>query len=244
MLPGIRVLLPITLLTVSVLIFALGAAAFLRSAHEDVANAPWRPIETPATARVDLAPPTLAMLRVEPESATAVPTPRGDATPLKVVPAETEIKTPTVAVAVPEASLPRAETNETAAAKSPEPSAAPAQPSAQAIAAPPPEPARDAAPAPTVVEPKAAEPKVSEPRVLETKAADAKATETKPAEAKPAEERPADAKLVDARADEAKPADAKTVETTEPQPAPVVIATLITDKSKQPQSKSAAEPVP
>ena len=68
MLPGLRILFAITLLSVSVLIFGLGAAAYLRSAHENFASAPWRPIETPATARVDLAPATLAMLRVEPET--------------------------------------------------------------------------------------------------------------------------------------------------------------------------------
>src|SRR5262245_60590065 len=96
MLPGLRILLAITLLSVSVLIFALGAAAFLRSAHEDVANAPWRPIETPATARVDLAPPTLAMLRVEPETATMVPAPKADASPPTTMPAETETKTATM----------------------------------------------------------------------------------------------------------------------------------------------------
>jgi hypothetical protein len=91
MLPGIRILFAIVLLSVSVLIFGLGAAAFLRSAHENIASAPiWRPIETPLTARVDIAQPTLAMLRVEPEPqpaaiVAAIPAPAEKAEP--VVPA-------------------------------------------------------------------------------------------------------------------------------------------------------------
>ena len=74
MLPGFRILFAIVLLSVSLLIFGLGAAAFLRSAHENIASAPlWKPIEAPVIARMDSgqanhAPPTLAMLRVEPET--------------------------------------------------------------------------------------------------------------------------------------------------------------------------------
>src|SRR5215213_965983 len=90
MLPGLRILFAISMLSVSVVIFGLGAAAFLRSAHEDVANAPWRPIETPATARVDLAPTTLSMLRVEPEATIAVLTARADAAATVAPPPETK----------------------------------------------------------------------------------------------------------------------------------------------------------
>src|SRR5436190_12682181 len=96
MLPGLRILFAITLLSVSVVIFALGAAAFLRTAHEDVANAPWRPIETPVTARVDLAPTTLSMLRVDPEATIAVLTARADAAAAaSPAPAETKPDIPT-----------------------------------------------------------------------------------------------------------------------------------------------------
>jgi len=68
MLPGFRFLLAAIVLSVSVLIFGLGAAALLRAAHEEFASIPARRIlpepffaqqsETPA--------PTLALLRVEP----------------------------------------------------------------------------------------------------------------------------------------------------------------------------------
>src|SRR5215213_10245736 len=114
MLPGLRILFAISMLSVSVVIFGLGAAAFLRSAHEDVANAPWRPIETPMTARVDLAPTTLSMLRVEPEATIAVLTARADAAATIAPPAETKPQVSTDAVSTDAASLatqerPRAE---------------------------------------------------------------------------------------------------------------------------------------
>lgn len=217
MLPGLRILFAITFLSVSVLIFALGAAAFLRSAHEDVANAPWRPIETPATARVDLAPPTLAMLRVEPETATATPAARADA--LAPPPASVETKTPASPAPTAEASPPRAEPAEPAAVKSTEAPAAPTQASApppQAIAAAA-EPARDA-----TVSPAVAEIKVPEAKVVETRATDAKA---------------ADVKAADSQA-----ADTKAAETVEPQPAPTVVAALSSSKVEPAQPAITAEP--
>ena len=64
MLPGLRILFAITLLSVSVVIFGLGAAAFLRSAHEDVANAPWRPIETHVWTQRKMNRLTAQMLRI------------------------------------------------------------------------------------------------------------------------------------------------------------------------------------
>jgi hypothetical protein len=175
MLPGLRILFAITLLSVSVVIFGLGAAAFLRSAHEDVANAPWRPIETPVTARVDLAPTTLSMLRVEPEATIAAITARADAEAAAAAsPAETP---PVAADATPPPTLePRAEAPITAkpaeaAAIQPEPPPAP-----QTIVAAV-EPAREQAPA-------VAEAKAAEPRAAEAKAEDAKAAPT--ADAQPA----------------------------------------------------------
>jgi hypothetical protein len=44
MLPGIRFLLAAILLSMSILIFGLGAAALLRAAHEEVASVPTRRI--------------------------------------------------------------------------------------------------------------------------------------------------------------------------------------------------------
>jgi hypothetical protein len=67
MLPGFRFLLAAIVLSISMLIFGLGAAALLRAAHEEFASIPSRrpPPETMFAQRDD-AGPTLAMLRVEP----------------------------------------------------------------------------------------------------------------------------------------------------------------------------------
>ena len=65
MLPGIRFLLAAILLSVSIVVFGLGAAALLRAAHEDFASNPsWRVTpETRFAQQNDM--PTLALLRVE-----------------------------------------------------------------------------------------------------------------------------------------------------------------------------------
>jgi hypothetical protein len=67
MLPGFRFLLAAIVLSMSLLIFGLGAAALLRAAHEEFASIPLRRAlpETVFAQRSD-AGPTLAMLRVEP----------------------------------------------------------------------------------------------------------------------------------------------------------------------------------
>ena len=71
MLPGFRFLFAAIALSMSVLFFGLGAAAFLRAAHEEFAiNPSWRaPPETRFAQQSDVAPPTLAMLRVDPPGA-------------------------------------------------------------------------------------------------------------------------------------------------------------------------------
>jgi hypothetical protein len=67
MLPGFRFLFAAILLSMSMLIFGLGAAALLRAAHEEFASIPSRraPPETIFAQRSDTGP-ALAMLRVEP----------------------------------------------------------------------------------------------------------------------------------------------------------------------------------
>lgn len=67
MLPGFRFLFTAIVLSMSVLIFGLGAAALLRAAHEEFANLPARrTAPAPMFARrTDDAPPTLALLRIE-----------------------------------------------------------------------------------------------------------------------------------------------------------------------------------
>jgi len=75
MLPGLRFLFAATVLTMSILIFGLGAAALLRAAHEEVASAPSRRVipETKFAAPIETAIPTLALLRVEPLPAESKP---------------------------------------------------------------------------------------------------------------------------------------------------------------------------
>jgi hypothetical protein len=70
MLPGFRFLLAAIVLSISMLIFGVGAAALLRAAHEEFASIPSRraPPEVMFPQR-DEAGPTLAMLRVEPSVA-------------------------------------------------------------------------------------------------------------------------------------------------------------------------------
>ncbi len=67
MLPGFRFLLTAIVLSMSILIFGLGAAALLRAAHEEFANLPARRTapEPMFARRTDETPPTLALLRIE-----------------------------------------------------------------------------------------------------------------------------------------------------------------------------------
>ncbi len=68
MLPGFRFLFTAIVLSMSVLIFGLGAAALLRAKHEEFANLPSRrATPEPMFARLnDDPPPTLALLRIDP----------------------------------------------------------------------------------------------------------------------------------------------------------------------------------
>lgn len=84
MLPGFRFLFAAIVLTISTLVFGLGAAALLRASHEQFASLPVLPSAPmlPPTATADASshdatPPTLALLRVDtPElEAAAVPGP-------------------------------------------------------------------------------------------------------------------------------------------------------------------------
>jgi hypothetical protein len=68
MLPGFRFLFTAIVLTMSILIFGLGAAALLRAAHEEFASVPsWHTApETMFAQPNEALPPVLAMLRIEP----------------------------------------------------------------------------------------------------------------------------------------------------------------------------------
>lgn len=68
MLPGFRFLFTAIVLSMSVLVFGLGAAALLRASHEEFANLPSRRVmaEPMFARRNDGPPPTLALLRIDP----------------------------------------------------------------------------------------------------------------------------------------------------------------------------------
>ena len=75
MLPGFRFLFAAIVLSMSILVFGLGAAALLRAAHEEFASNPsWRAApETMFAQQAEATRPVLAMLRVEPAAAEAKP---------------------------------------------------------------------------------------------------------------------------------------------------------------------------
>ncbi|MDE2602795.1 MAG: hypothetical protein KGL62_10570, partial [Bradyrhizobium sp.] len=67
MLPGFRFLFGAIIVSISILVFGLGAAALLRTAHEEFADAPvWRPTPEARFAQTtDATRPVIAMLRVD-----------------------------------------------------------------------------------------------------------------------------------------------------------------------------------
>jgi hypothetical protein len=94
MLPGFRFLFVAVVLSMSTLVFGVGAAALLRSAHEEFVNLPGRrpPPEAVFAQRFESATPTLAMLRVD--------TPAPVAEPPNPVVTEPSLATPSMAVDV------------------------------------------------------------------------------------------------------------------------------------------------
>jgi outer membrane biosynthesis protein TonB len=169
MLPGFRFLFTAIVLSMSILIFGLGAAALLRAAHEEFASLPSRrATPAPMFARQNDDPlPTLALLRVDPPVAekpaenalvAAVPEAASD------IPASVE-QTPDASPAGPEklAALKPAEPTQVDAAKpapsAQEPSAeTPAPPAAPAAAEAPVNAEVKLAAAPDAPEPAAATP--------------------------------------------------------------------------------------
>lgn len=118
MLPGFRFLFAAIALSMSILIFGLGAAALLRAAHEEFASSPSRrtPPE-PVFAQSEA--PTLALLRVEPPAADQAPE------PVPVPPVETE---PLAALTADDSAQP--ETEMPVAQPSPEPETVQVEPPA------------------------------------------------------------------------------------------------------------------
>jgi hypothetical protein len=79
MLPGFRFLFAAIVLSISVLVFGLGAAAVLRAAHEQFADSgTWRPApDTSAAQQGEMSRPVLAVLRIDQPA----PAPSPDAAP-------------------------------------------------------------------------------------------------------------------------------------------------------------------
>jgi hypothetical protein len=97
MLPGFRFLFAAIVLSMSILVFGLGAAALLRAAHEEFASNPsWRaPPETIFAQQAEATKPVLAMLRIEPPAAIqkapdGVPAVAAPAQPAAIAPAPGE----------------------------------------------------------------------------------------------------------------------------------------------------------
>ena len=101
MLPGFRFLLAAIVLSISILIFGLGAAALLRAAHEEFASIPTRRVtpEPVFAQQAEPPAPTLALLRVEPAApqdsaarcaAVRVPAPEPEPEAVPVPKVETE----------------------------------------------------------------------------------------------------------------------------------------------------------
>jgi hypothetical protein len=86
MLPGFRFLFTAIVLSMSILVFGLGAAALLRAAHEEFASMPSRraPPEPVFAQQSEPPAPTLALLRVDPPVAEKAP----DNVPVAAAPAE------------------------------------------------------------------------------------------------------------------------------------------------------------
>jgi hypothetical protein len=85
MLPGFRFLFAAIILSMSILVFGLGAAALLRAAHEEFASTPaWHATpETRFAQQNEASPPVLALLRVEPPAEQKAP----DNAPAETAPA-------------------------------------------------------------------------------------------------------------------------------------------------------------
>jgi hypothetical protein len=109
MLPGLRFLFAAIILSMSILVFGLGAAALLRAAHEEFASNPsWHATpETMFTQQGEATRPVLAMLRID---MPAVDQPASDNAPVAAASAEQVAATPAERIAAlkPEDSPPAA----------------------------------------------------------------------------------------------------------------------------------------
>jgi hypothetical protein len=160
MLPGFRFLFAAIVLSMSILVFGLGAAALLRAAHEEFASNPtWRATpETVFAQPSEPTPPVLAILRVDTPAADKAPdNAPADAMPAAITSAPAEAER--IAALKPEDSPPPETVKpETPVAESPAQN--------ETASAPADAPAADA------------ETKIGETKITETKIAETKIDET------------------------------------------------------------------
>ncbi|MEH2510304.1 hypothetical protein V1291_001658 [Nitrobacteraceae bacterium AZCC 1564] len=217
MLPGIRFIFVTVILSASVLIFGLGAAALLRVSHEEFATpSSWRVAQPqfPPTP-VETNTPTLAMLRVETpevakedlagESPNPTPAPSSDAN-LNTPDALNKLSV--TAEAPPQPEAPEGSTDkslEVGGQPAPVPADSPA-PAPSAIAVAPTPAIEKQASGPT-------EGAACDPRNSEAEPPEAQADQTATAGAKPHKAEPADIKVADAKAPEIETSESKVLQT-------------------------------
>ena len=193
MLPGFRFLFAAIVLSMSILIFGLGAAALLRAAHEEFASTPtWRAApETVFAKPAEATRPVIALLRVDAPVADKAPEKVPDNAPADAAPAavtSAPAEPERVAALKPEDSPPPESAKpEDPVAETPVVETTPEESPAQNEAAP--------AAVPTAV--------------AETKAIDTEVVETKIEETKIDESTVADPKIVDTGTAETKIADTR-----------------------------------
>ena len=184
MLPGFRFLFAATVLSVSILVFGVGAAALLRAAHEEFAvNPSWRagPQEPVLARNAETREAVLAALRVEPQIAPPNPSetpptePEAAAAPVAAPASDTEQPPPKPEAATPPTTEP-VETATASPSRQPDESASESAPKTEPAAS---EPAPQDAVAPAAAESAPAEADV-------TASTDVPAGDAKPAAAEPA----------------------------------------------------------
>jgi hypothetical protein len=137
MLPGFRFLFAAIMLSMSLLIFGLGAAALFRAAHESFAsNSSWHATpDVPFAQRPDTTLAMLATLRIEPLAAKPADTPKVAAAPPGPAEAITEPMTNDQLAALPRVETPRTAIARPAEAPTPAPVAEnPPAPEAASVA--------------------------------------------------------------------------------------------------------------
>ena len=192
MLPGFRFLFAAIVLTISTLVFGLGAAALLRASHEQFASLPATPSAPalPPIATADASPndTTLALLRVDTPELDAAPTPRATpapvsdhAAPALPLPPAHEAKETVVTPAPPDIVASEPNPTPASAAATSEPSKTIGEVETATTASPTPETSQVASEA-AVTQPETPRPA---PTATPTDVATAEPAEAQPAQAEP-----------------------------------------------------------